>query len=684
MGSDYRKFFARREGLGLRVRSVLPGDADLAREGALAAETAAWPAATATASAIRLSIIIPTFRRPPILRAAIESCQRQTYAGAAEIVVVDNCPVASARDVAARLGQGARIPLRYVHEARPGVSFARNAGVKAAAGHYVAFLDDDEVAAPEWAEALLRHTSAGAQAVFGPVVPSFEMLGDCPEAATRLFTRRLRARDGEDVTHLRAYLGTGNSLFDKAACFPELDPFATDLSALGGEDTEFLAALVGRGIRLTWAAGAVVTEHVPADRVTLDSLASRHFRNGQIRSLVCFRKGGLAQLEGFAWMGIGLSQAAGFGLASLALAPFRPQLARYYRLKAHGGAGKVAWMRPFWKVSYGHAMARGESEIATAIPSDGPDPLVSIIVVSYRTREMTLECLRSVKRETRRASYELLVVDNASNDGSAEAIAKEFPDIRLMALGSNVGFAQGNNIAAREAKGKYLLLLNPDTVVLDGAIDRLVAFAHARADAGIWGGRTLYGDGSLNPTSCWHRMTLWNVFCRTAGMAALFPRSEFFNSEAYGGWDRSTEREVDVVTGCFLLIGRELWERLGGFDPKFFMYGEEADLCLRAAKLGARPAVTPQATIVHYGGASEQAETEKTIRLLAAKAELIKRHWPPPSRRIGLFLFSLWPLTRAIAVSSAALTLGGAPRQARAETWWQVWQRRRSWRLGYP
>ncbi|KAB2913853.1 MAG: glycosyltransferase [Hyphomicrobiaceae bacterium] len=682
MGSDSRKYVAPREGLGLRARSALagPANAGFTREGASAAETAAGPAAAPATPAVRLSIIIPTFRRPSVLRTAIESCQRQTYAGATEIVVVDNCPLASAGEVVASLGQGSRISLRYVHEARPGVSFARNAGVRAAAGRYVAFIDDDEVAAPGWAEALMRHASTGAEAVFGPVVPSFERPGDCPEAAARLFTRRLQARDGEDVTHLRAYLGTGNSLFEKATCFRDPDPFATDLSALGGEDTEFLAALVGRGVRLTWAADAAVTEHVPAERVTLDSLASRHFRNGQIRSLVCFRKGGLAQLEGFAWMGVGLAQATGFGLASLALAPFRPQLARYYRLKAHGGAGKIAWMRPFWKASYGSATARGgpDSQTEAAVPSNGPDPLVSIIVVSYRTREMTLECLRSVKRETHRASYELLVVDNASNDGSAEAIAKEFPDVRLMALGSNVGFAQGNNIAAREARGRYLLLLNPDTVVLDGAIDRLVAFAHTRPQAGIWGGRTLYGDGSLNPTSCWHRMTLWNVFCRTTGMAALFPRSEFFNSEAYGGWDRSTEREVDVVTGCFLLIGRELWERLGGFDPKFFMYGEEADLCLRAAKVGAKPVVTPHATIVHYGGASEQAETEKTIRLLAAKAELIKRHWPWPSRQIGLFLFSLWPLTRAIA-----LTLGGAPRQARAETWWQVWQRRRSWRLGY-
>ena len=105
---------------------------------------------------------------------------------------------------------------------------------------------------------------------------------------------------------------------------------------------------------------------------------------------------------------------------------------------------------------------------------------MDIIVVSYRTRELTLECLRSVMRETKHASYELLVVDNASDDGSAAAIAEEFPGIRLMARSGNVGFARANNIAAKEAKGRYLLLLNPDTVVIEGGIDRLIAFAEAR------------------------------------------------------------------------------------------------------------------------------------------------------------------------------------------------------------
>lgn len=628
---------------------------------------------------MHLSIIIPTGGRSRrMLAAAIESSLAQQIPSHLEweIVVVDNTPRGSLMyAVAARNCHR----LRWVHAPAPGVAEARNVGVRAARGLYIAFLDDDETAPPTWAAVLLAHAHAGAEAVFGPVEASLEIDGSHAEVARRVYSRELDAADGADITPARAYLGTGNSLFEKAACLSAPEPFSTCMNGLGGEDSVFLAGLEERGIRFTWAAHARVLEHVPADRMTLGSLALRHFRNGQIRSLVCFRTD--SPIDGAAWMVIGLAQAGLYALVALVFALFQPARAAAALFKACGGLGKLFWMPPFWAVTYKPGSSTEVSMTTPAPSTDSDAPLISIIVVSYRTREMTLECLRSVVRETQHASYELIVVDNNSGDGSAEAIAAEFPQVSLIALNENVGFAQGNNIAAREATGSYLLLLNPDTIVLDGAIDRLVAFAQSRPEAGIWGGRTLYADRSLNPTSCWRRMTLWNVFCRTSGLAALLPQSPLFNSEGYGGWDRSTIRQVDIVTGCFLLTERALWEDLDGFDSKFFMYGEEADLCLRAAEVGARPVVTPHATIVHYGGASEQAETEKTIRLLAAKAELIKRHWRQPARSIGLALFALWPLTRAVASGIGAIR--GASHRARALTWWRVWQRRSSWRIGY-
>lgn len=306
------------------------------------------------------------------------------------------------------------------------------------------------------------------------------------------------------------------------------------------------------------------------------------------------------------------------------------------------------------------------------------DIAVSILVVSFNTRDLTLACLRSVYEQTAAENFELIVVDNASSDGSADAIAMEFPGVRLIRSPENLGFAQGNNVAAEHAVGEYLLLLNPDTVVLDRAIDRLLAFARGRPAAGIWGGRTVYADGSLNPASCWGRQTLWSTFCMACGLSSLFRDSRWFNTEGYGGWDRSTVRTVDIVSGCFFMIRRDFWQQLGGFHRQYFMYGEEADLCLRAKSRGSRPVVTPEAVIVHYGGASERVRADKMVRLLKAKCQLIKDHWRAPTRGLGLVFLGTWPLSRWLAWSCLRPLAGQRAMEA-ARCWRQVWSSRAQW-----
>lgn len=302
-------------------------------------------------------------------------------------------------------------------------------------------------------------------------------------------------------------------------------------------------------------------------------------------------------------------------------------------------------------------------------------PKVSIIVVSYNTREMTLECLRSVRSETS-VPYEVIVVDNTSSDGSAEAIAEEFPDITLLAETENHGFALANNMAAPLCKGEYLLLLNPDTIVLDGAIDKVLAFAETHPEAGIWGGKTLYGDHSLNPTNAWGRMTLWSVTSQALGLTSLFRQSALFNPEGLPGWNRDTEASVDIVTGCFFLIKRAFWEDLGGFDSLFFMYGEEADLCLRARARGARPRITPTARIVHYAGASEKVRSDKMVRLLRGKMTLIRQHFPKWQQPVAKFIFRLWPLSRTLGLHILGRAEG-------AQVWGEIWNRRAEWKDGY-
>lgn len=307
---------------------------------------------------------------------------------------------------------------------------------------------------------------------------------------------------------------------------------------------------------------------------------------------------------------------------------------------------------------------------------------ITIIIVSYNTCAMTIECIRSVIAQASAARYEIIVLDNASKDGSVEAIRTNFPDINLIASSENLGFGRGNNAAAMNARGRRLLLLNPDTVILDSAIDRLHEFATANPDCRIWGGRTMFADGTLNPSSCWGDATLWSIFCLATGLTR-FKDSTFLNPEGYGGWKRDSVRSVDIVTGCFLLIDRELWEQLDGFDPQFFMYGEEADLCLRARKLGARPTITPAATIIHHGKASEPDRAEQRLKVLAGRITLMRRHRSAFTNVVGRLLYSALPLIRICAYGASGALLGRKDHQQTAQNWLHIWQNRQRWINGW-
>ena len=303
---------------------------------------------------------------------------------------------------------------------------------------------------------------------------------------------------------------------------------------------------------------------------------------------------------------------------------------------------------------------------------------VSIIIISYNTKDMTLECLDSVYKQTVGLSFEVIVLDNDSSDGSAESVEELFPEIELIKSPGNLGFAKANNEAAQGANGKYLLLLNPDTVVLDGAIQKLYQFALSLPDHSIYGGRTLFADRSLNPASCWRQQTLWGLVCYSFGLTSLFRRSPLFDHEGYGSWSRDSIRDVDIVSGCFLLIDRVLWKQLKGFDSDFFMYGEDADLCLRGMAEGAKPIINPEAVIIHYGGASEKVHADKMVRLLRAKEDLLSHHWGSNKRKIGVFLFSVGVFARMVA--TRFLKLYSKKRfGVSADNWQEIWDRRKEW-----
>ena len=176
---------------------------------------------------------------------------------------------------------------------------------------------------------------------------------------------------------------------------------------------------------------------------------------------------------------------------------------------------------------------------------------LTVIVVSYNTRALTLAALRTLFAETRETRMKVVVFDNASADNSADAVAAEFPEVELIRSAENVGFARANNIVAEQAGTEWILLLNPDTEVHDGAIDRLMTFAKAHPRAGIYGGRTVFPDGSLNIASCWMQMTPWSLFCMAFGLTALAPKSELFNPRPWAaGSATRCERSISLLVAC--------------------------------------------------------------------------------------------------------------------------------------
>lgn len=308
------------------------------------------------------------------------------------------------------------------------------------------------------------------------------------------------------------------------------------------------------------------------------------------------------------------------------------------------------------------------------------DPEVTVIMVSYNTRELTLKAIETLLRNAGHVTMRVIVVDNDSQDGSADAIAAQFPQIDLVRSADNVGFARANNLAAETANSEWILLLNPDTETHPDAVRNLIDFAAAHPEAGIVGGRTVFPDGSLNIASCWNRMTVWSMLSSVLGLSAAFKGSPIFNPEGMGSWQRDSVRHVDIIVGCFLAMRTSLWRELEGFDASYTMYGEDCDLCLRAAEKGYRPMITPDAQIMHLVGAASATRADKLVKVFKGKATIIRDHWNRLLVGTGLFLLWAQIASRRFGYGFKARLAGG---DHRAEIWREVWNARSSILKGY-
>jgi GT2 family glycosyltransferase len=239
---------------------------------------------------------------------------------------------------------------------------------------------------------------------------------------------------------------------------------------------------------------------------------------------------------------------------------------------------------------------------------------LSIIIVNYNTRILLRACLCSVFRQATKTDFEVIVVDNASTDGSREMLEQEFPHVTKIYNEKNRGFAAANNQAIKQAKGEYILLLNSDTEVLDGAIQKTVAFMQQCPEASIVGCKLLNADRTLQP-SCRSFPSPWNLFTESFFLFRVFKHTQLFGQYYMSHFDHDSIRQVEVVMGAFMLIRRNVFETIGLFDEDYFMYAEETDFCYRARKAGYKTFFFPRVEIIHFGGGSTQ-DSQKQIEQL--------------------------------------------------------------------
>src|SRR3990172_4972493 len=229
---------------------------------------------------------------------------------------------------------------------------------------------------------------------------------------------------------------------------------------------------------------------------------------------------------------------------------------------------------------------------------------LSVIIVNYNVRDFLENALASAREAMKGIDGEVIVVDNASDDGSVEMVGRKFPGVRMVANDRNIGFAAANNIALRLSRGRYMLLLNPDTIVKEDTFQIIIRFLDTHPDAGLAGCRILNPDGTLQLACRRSFPTPWVAFTKISGLSALYPESRIFGKYNLGYLDPDRTYEVDAISGSFMAVRREAYEKAGGLDEEYFMYGEDLDWCYRIKQAGWKVYYVSGTRIIHYKGES--------------------------------------------------------------------------------
>jgi GT2 family glycosyltransferase len=259
-------------------------------------------------------------------------------------------------------------------------------------------------------------------------------------------------------------------------------------------------------------------------------------------------------------------------------------------------------------------------------------PVVSIVIVGWECRSYLEACLHSLAAQPDPGGCEILVVDNASQDGTAEMVRASFPSVRLVVNPRNLGFAAGNNVGIRAAAGRYCLLLNPDTIVHPGALAALVAYAEAHPEAWAVGPRILNTDGTPQRSGV-RFPSAWNLVVEALFLDRLFPRTRCFGSHRALYADPDRPRGVEYLQGSCLLLRADAIRRVGLLDESFFLYFEETDWCYRCRRAGGQVHYAPAATVTHHGGSGDSHYGERKLLLYhESLLRFCRKHYAPRRR----------------------------------------------------
>lgn len=283
-------------------------------------------------------------------------------------------------------------------------------------------------------------------------------------------------------------------------------------------------------------------------------------------------------------------------------------------------------------------------------------PELSIIIVSWNTRDLLRDCLLSIYRETKAISFEIFVVDNASSDNTQVLVTKEFPQVKLIKNKENVGFARANNQAITESKAEYILLQNPDTVVLSGALDTMLDFMEKHPQVGVIGPKLLNADRTLQ-LSARSFPTLRTAFFESFYLYKLFPHNKIIGKYYMSHWDHNDTRQVDWISGACLMARRKAIEEVGLLDEQFFMFSEEVDWCFRIRKAGWKVYFLPQAQVIHFRAKSVEPRSSRIlIQLNKSSLLFFKKHYNHKRVCLLWLVLRLGLLARLVAWSVASLS----------------------------